>query len=153
MSAMKELDGTASRVVGASIAECFGLLLAVDRYPTWHPDVVREVEVVERTADGRPAQARTTLHVAAGPVARDFHLLMAVATEEPEAVTLTRERHGPTDHEQFEVRWRLHHLDGATHMRLHVAANLSVPRFLPLGGLGESLADGFVAAAARALGG
>jgi hypothetical protein len=151
MSAMKELSGAASRVVGASIAECFGLLQAVDRYPTWHPDVVREVEVVERTSDGRPAQARTTLHVAAGPVVRDFHLLMAVATEEPEAVTLTRQSHGPSDHEQFEVRWRLRRQDGSTHMRLDVAASLSVPRFLPLGGLGDSLADGFVAAAARTL--
>jgi ribosome-associated toxin RatA of RatAB toxin-antitoxin module len=153
MSAMKELSGTASRVVGASIEDCFGLLQAIDRYPTWHPDVVREVEVVERTPDGRPAQARTTLHVAAGPVVRDFHLLMAVAAEEPEAVTLTRQRHGPSDHEQFEVRWRLRPQGGATQMRLDVAANLSVPRFLLLGGLGDSLASGFVTAAARALGG
>ena len=153
MSAMKELSGAASRVVGASIEDCFGLLQAVDRYPTWHPDVVREVEVVERTPDGRPAQARTTLHVAAGPVARDFDLLMAVATDEPEAVTLTRQRHGPSDYEQFEVRWRLRLQEGATQLRLNVAANLSVPRLLPLGGLGDSLADGFVAAAARALGG
>jgi ribosome-associated toxin RatA of RatAB toxin-antitoxin module len=151
MSAMKELNGSASRVVQAPIEECFALLQAVDRYPIWHPEVVRKVEVVERDADGTPAQARTTLHVAAGPVVRDFDLLMAVAARAPEAVTLTRQRHDADDHEQFEVRWRLRPQDGATRVHLDVAATLSVPRLLPLGGIGDSMANGFVAAAAKAL--
>ncbi len=151
MFAMKELSGTASRLVGASIEDCFALLRAVDRYSTWHPEVVREVEVLQRTTDGHPVRARATLHVAAGPLVRDFDLLMAVATRETEAVTLTRQRHGPGDHEQFEVSWRLRPHDRATQVHLDVAANLSVPRFLPLGGIGNAMAEGFVAAAVGAL--
>jgi ribosome-associated toxin RatA of RatAB toxin-antitoxin module len=149
---MKELNGTATQLVAASIDDCFSFLQAVDRYPTWHPDVVQEVDIVERDADGHPSQVRTTLHVAAGPVVKDFHLTMAVETARPDAVTLTRMRHGPSDQEQFEVRWRLHEQSAAaTQLRLDVAANLSVPRFLPLGGIGDAMAGGFVTAAATAL--
>jgi ribosome-associated toxin RatA of RatAB toxin-antitoxin module len=151
MSDMKELTGTATQLVAASIEDCFALLRAVDRYPEWHPDIVKEVDIVERDADGHAVQARTALHVAAGPVVRDFHLLMTVRSERPEAVTLTRVRHGPSDPEQFEVRWRLRVQDFATQVRLEVAANLSVPRFLPLGGIGDALAGGFVRAAANEL--
>lgn len=152
MSAMKELNGTATQIVAASIDDCFALLQAVDRYPSWHPEVVQEVDIVERDTDGQPSQVRTTLHVAAGPVVRDFHLTMAVQTDEPQAVTLIRLRHGPSDREQFEVRWRLlEQSAAATQLRLDVAANLSVPRFLPLGGLGDAIAGGFVTAAANTL--
>ena len=149
---MKELNGSASQLVSASIDDCFALVEAVEGYPTWHPDVVQEVDVVERDGDGRPAQVRTTLHVAVGPLTRDFHLLMAVAIEQPEAVTLTRIAHGPSDQEQFEVRWQLRKQDAAaTQLRLDVAANLSVPRLLPLGGIGDQMAGGFIVAAASAL--
>jgi hypothetical protein len=48
------------------------------------------------------------------------------------------------------VTW---HVDAPAHaqIRLDLHANLSVPRFLPLGGIGDAVADGFVNAAARAL--
>jgi ribosome-associated toxin RatA of RatAB toxin-antitoxin module len=151
MSGMKELTGTATRVVAASTDDCFALLQAVDRYPVWHPDVVKEVDIVERGPDGPPTQIRTTLHVSRGPLVRDFHLLMAVAAEQPVAVTLTRLRNEPSDQEQFEVRWRLRQQGAATQVRLDIAANLSVPRLVPLGGVGDAMAEGFVAAAANAL--
>ena len=41
---------------------------------------------------------------------------------------------------------------GPTQIRLDLAANLDVPRFVPLGGVGDSMADGFVSAATRELG-
>ena len=54
------------------------LLAAVDRYPSWHPDVVKDVEVLERDDQGRPTKARTKLHVQHGPITRDFDLTMEV---------------------------------------------------------------------------
>ena len=40
----------------------------------------------------------------------------------------------------------------ADSIRLDLAANLNVPRFLPLGDVGDSMAAGFVNAATRTLG-
>ena len=149
---MKALSGSATRVVAAPIEQCFDLLEAVDRYPSWHPDVVREVEVLDRSGDGVATRARTTLHVVAGRVSKDFHLIMAVVTARPTTVTLTRLKHEPPDREEFEVRWRLASSGAGTRIELGIAANLSVPRVIPLGGIGDAMASGFIAAAARALG-
>lgn len=146
------MNGAATEVVSAPVSDCFALVEAVERYPSWHPDVVREVDVVDRGADGRARRARTTLHLARGPLVKDFHLLMAVVAEPQLTVTLTRLRHEASDREEFEVRWRVQDEGGGTRIRMELAANLSVPRFLPLGGIGDYLAAGFVAAAANALG-
>jgi ribosome-associated toxin RatA of RatAB toxin-antitoxin module len=148
---VKELNGTASQVVGAPIEQCYAFFVAVERYPDWHPEVVRQVEVVERDGDGRPAKARTKLHVARGPLVKDFDLLMDVTTQRPESIVLTRIAHGPSDHERFEVRWRLREQGAGTSVRLDVEANLSIPRMVPVGGIGDAMAGGFVTAAARAL--
>jgi ribosome-associated toxin RatA of RatAB toxin-antitoxin module len=148
---VKELTGAATQVVPAPIDECFGLLEAVDRYPVWHPEVVRGVEVLERSSDGRPTRARTTLHVARGPLMHDFHLTMDVVADPPGSIALTRLGHEPADRELFEVRWRLSAENAGTRMALALQASLSVPRFLPLGGIGDELARGFVVAAASAL--
>jgi hypothetical protein len=137
--------------VTAAVGDCFALVEAVERYPSWHPDVVRKVDVVDRGADGRTTRARTTLHVARGPLVKNFHLLMAVVAEPLQTVTLTRLRHERSDREEFEVRWHLHQEGGCTRIRMELAATLSVPRLLPLGGIGDELAAGFVAAAANAL--
>lgn len=151
MSGVKALNGTASETVTASIEDCFAFFEAIDRYPDWHPEVVREVDVVQRGAGGEPTQARTKLHVARGPLVKDFNLLMDVAARRPEAVMLTRRRHGPSDPEEFEVRWHLREQNAGTNIRLEVEANLSVPRLVPVGGIGDAIAAGFVVAAARAL--
>lgn len=147
---MKELRGTAAVEVAATPAQCMALLEAVDRYPEWYPEVVQKVEVTERDAGGRPSKANARLHVVAGPVTRDFDLQMAVVSESPGTIKLARISHGPSDHERFEVVWRV---TEAVRTRIDVAldASLSVPRFLPLGGIGDGLAQGFVGAAARAL--
>jgi ribosome-associated toxin RatA of RatAB toxin-antitoxin module len=148
---MKELDGSAGVSVAAPVERCFELLAAVERYPAWHRDVVTSAEVVERDAEGLPARARARLHVAVGPLAKDFRLLLTVSTERPRSVRLTRIPHDASDLEQFDVAWRLR--EGAqTQIALVLKANLSVPRLLPVGGIGDTLANGFVTAAARALG-
>jgi hypothetical protein len=149
---VKELRGTASATVAAPIETCFGVLLAVQRYPSWYPEAVREVEVLERGAAGEPTIARATLHAAIGPVARDFHLLLRVTAAPPQTVSLHRVPHDARDTERFEVNWRLEQA-GATRIHVGLAANLSVPRLLPVGGVGEAMAAGFVRAAAREIGG
>jgi hypothetical protein len=148
---MKELSGSASTDVGAAIEDCFALLIDLERYPDWYPETVRDVLVTERAAGGDPVKARTTLHAAIGPLAHEFHLLMAVESSRPSLVRLTRVSHGPGDRERFEVTWRLERAAG-TRIRVELAANLSLPRLLPVGGVGDAMAGGFVRAAAKAVG-
>lgn len=147
---MKELRGRANTAVSASAEACLALLRAVDRYPSWYPEVVRSVDVLERDGAGQPTRVRTTLHLAQGPLTKDFELLMAVTAQPPGTVKLTRVADGSSDEEQFEVTWHVE-APADVRIRLDLHANLSVPRFLPIGGLGDGVADGFVAAAARAL--
>jgi Polyketide cyclase / dehydrase and lipid transport len=148
---MKELRGSATGVTTAPVDDCVRFCLAVDRYPTWYPEVVRTVEVVNRDADGEPTRARAVLHVAVGPIVKDFDLALAITLAEPRTVKLTRVPNHAGDDERFDVTWRLEEDASSTHIRLDVAASLSVPRFLPVGGIGDGLAAGFVSAATRAL--
>lgn len=147
---MRDLRGTAGTLVASGMDDCFDLLRAVDRYPDWYPEVVREVEVLDCDAAGRPTRARTQLHIARGPLVHDFDLLMAVVAERPRTVTLAKEMTG-SSRSRFGVAWRLRDA-GGTHIDLDLDASLNVPRFMPLGGIGDSIASGFVAAAARAVG-
>ncbi len=148
---MKQLTGTAQREVKAAIESCFALLSDVESYPRWYPDVVREVTALDHDADGLPQRAQATLHVARGPLVHDFHLTLDVERHVPGAVTLTRGPHEPTDPEEFRVAWRLQPSGAGTRIQLDLGANLSVPRMLPLGGIGDSMAQGFVEAAVRAV--
>jgi hypothetical protein len=127
------------------------LLAAVDRYPSWHPQVVKSVEVLEVGDQGQPTKARAKLHVERGPMTRDFDLLMDVHVDPGGMVKLSRIPHHRADRERFDVIWWVTG-SGPTQIRLDLAAMLNVPRFLPLGDVGESLAAGFVNAATRQLG-
>ena len=143
---MKELRGAAAALVPAPLAQCLALVEAVDEYPVWYPEVVRAVEVLERDGRGLPNRARTKLHLSAGPMTKDFDLLMAVTVEPPATVKLSKV--GGTA--KFDVIWRLN--DGEnTRIELELDANLEVPRFLPLGDVGNSVAQGFVSAASAEL--
>jgi len=146
---LKQLHGTATRTVAAPAAESFQLLAAVDRYPDWYPDAVRAVEVLERDAAGQPQRARAQLHLTWGPVVKDFDLVLAIELEPLTAVRLARVSDQPST-SVFDVAWRLRE-DGATQIGLELGATLDVPRFLPLGGIGDGIAGSFVDAAARRL--
>lgn len=145
---MKDLEGSASGVTSASAEDCVRFLRAVDGYPDWHGDVVRRVEVRERDPEGNPTRARALLHVAVGPVVKDFDLVLAITVPDPGTVKLTRIPNDARDPERFDVIWRVE----GRRIRLDVRATLSVPRFLPVLGIGDLLAAGFVNAATRALG-
>ena len=147
---MKELTGHAERTTPASHERCMALLEAVDGYPNWYPEVVKSVEVLERNDQGRPTKAQTKLHVQHGPITRDFDLTMDVQVDPAGVVRLSRIPHHRSDGEKFDVTWRVSGA-GPSQIRLDLAADLNVPRFLPVGDVGESMAAGFVNAATRAL--
>jgi len=149
---VKELSGSATGTTNASREEALALFAAVDAYPRWHPDVVKEVDVLERDSQGQATKARTKLHVRHGPITRDFDLTMAVQVDSPGGtVMLSRIPHHGRDGEKFDVTWRLSGA-GPTQIRLDLAANLDVPRIVPLGGVGDAMAAGFVNSATRELG-
>lgn len=146
---LKDLHGTASRTVTASAAECFELLATVDRYPDWYPAAIREVDVLERDPSGRPRRVRARLHLSWGPVVKDFNLVLAIEVKPSATVRLARISDQPSVN-TFDVTWHVRE-GGATQLDLELRATLDVPRFLPLVGMGNGIAGGFVDAAARRL--
>jgi ribosome-associated toxin RatA of RatAB toxin-antitoxin module len=148
---VKELTGSAAATTGATPEQALALLEDIDRYPAWHPDVVKEAEVLDRDADGHPTRARTKLRVEYGPLKHDFNLDMAVTVDLAGTIRLRRIPHGPDDPESFDVTWRVDGGNPSTRVRLDLAANLSVPRLVPVGGVGDSMAQGLVSAATREL--
>ena len=134
----------------APLEECFALLAAVDRYPEWCSDVVRYVEVLERGVRDQPRRVRMMIHVARGTLMKEFQLFLAIAVEPPRSVTLTRVTDHPTNQE-FTAVW-LVRSDSATRISLQLDAKLRVPALVPAAGIPDEIADGFVAAASRALG-
>jgi ribosome-associated toxin RatA of RatAB toxin-antitoxin module len=146
---LKELSGTARRTTSAPTEVCFALLQTVDGYPEWYPETIKEVDVLERAADKHPSRVRAKLHLAWGPVVRDFDLVLAVESEPQTMVRLARVKDQPSA-STFEATWRVGAAD-STQIELELRAGLDVPRFLPLAGIGDAIASGFVDAAARRL--
>lgn len=147
---MKELHGSASAAVDAPAVKCIALLEAVDRYPEWHPDVVKAVQVLARNDAGQPTRVRTKLHLVYGPLVKDFNLVLSEASDGIRQVKLTRVRDRDSGPEEFEVTWLVEN-PGPSVIRLELDASLDVPRFLPVGGVGDGMAEGFVAAAVKEL--
>jgi hypothetical protein len=144
---VKELSGHAGAGTQAALENCLALVGSVEAYPSWYSEVVKSVDVLERDADGAATTVRTRLHLSQGPLSRDFELIMAV-DRQGNNVRLTRVPDDSGDGERFEVRWTLND----HRIVLDLEARLDVPRFLPIGGIGDSVAQGFVSAAVRALG-
>jgi hypothetical protein len=145
----RQFHGEAAQVIAAPLEECFALLAAVDRYPDWCPDIVRDVDVLHRTSDGQPSQVRMRMHIARGTLVREFNLFLAVVVEPPRIVKLTRVTDHPTNQE-FNATWLLRPV-GSTRLALRLDARLRVPLYVPAGGVGDAIAGAFIAAACRAL--
>jgi ribosome-associated toxin RatA of RatAB toxin-antitoxin module len=147
---MKQLSANATGATPAPLERCFELVSAIDGYPSWYPSTVTAAEVTERDGDGLPTRARVNLHVAHGFLVKDFKLNVAVETSRLESVRMSRIPHGPGDREELSVAWAL--AGGAqTQIEVLMQANLSIPGFIPVSGLAESLAGGFLDAALTAL--
>lgn len=147
---MKELTGSASGTTPATPGQVMALLEDIDRYPIWDPELVKEAGVLERDAEGHPTKARCRLHVERGPLTRDFNLIMSVHVDPAGTMRLSRIPRETGDPERFDVTWRVGR-GPSTRLRVELAANLSVPKLVPLGGVGDSLAQSFLSAATRAL--
>jgi len=147
---VKHLHGAAQDAVEAPIEKCFAFLAALEAYPRWYPEVVKGVEVVESADDGLPLRAETKLHLAYGPVSRDLDLLLAVTVRRPGLVQLKHVPRGPSSGASFDATWRLR--DGSeTRVELELDATMPVPGMVPLGGVGDAFADGFMRAALAGL--
>jgi ribosome-associated toxin RatA of RatAB toxin-antitoxin module len=146
---MRDLHGKASEVVSTPLESCVALLAAIDAYPEWYPDGVREVEVIERDAHGQPTRVRAVLHVEVAGFDRDFNLTMSVEAGPPGRVALTKVKADSSD-PPFDVVWRVSEQAG-TLIELDIETALPVPRLMPLGGVGDSIAKSFVSAASAAL--
>jgi uncharacterized protein YndB with AHSA1/START domain len=144
---VKELQAEASGETTAPPERCFELLADVQGYPRWYPQAVRHAEALE---SGR---ARVTLHVAQGPLVRDFDLVFDVHEHHPDRIELARVPHDASDPERFEVSWQIDPIATGSRLRLRLYGNLDLPRFLPIGGVADSIAGGFLASATKALSG
>ena len=136
-------------MVSAPLERCLGLLAAIDAYPDWHPDGVREVEALERDASGQLTTVRALLHVEVAGFDRDFNLTMSVEVDPKRRVALRKVKADSSD-PPFDVTWRVSE-DDATLIELELETALPVPRLVPLGGVGDSIARSFVSAASEAL--
>ena len=146
---MREFRGEAAEVVGPPVEDCLALLAAVDRYPDWCPEVVQDVEVLDRDAGAQPTRVRMRMHVVRGPIDREFDLFLAIVVEPPGTVKLTRVTDHPTEQE-FDATWLLTPAE-STRMSLTLDAKLRVPIYVPAAGVGDAIAKAFVSAAGRAL--
>jgi hypothetical protein len=146
---MRELHGEASEVVAAPLEKCVALLAAVDGYPDWYPGGVREVEVLKRSAAGQPTRVLIVLHVEVAGFDRDFHLTMTVKVGPRGHVALNKVKADSAD-PPFDVVWQMSEQEG-TLIKLDLDTVLPISRFVPLGGVGNSIAKSFVTAASEAL--
>jgi hypothetical protein len=146
---VRDLHGTASELVAAPVENCVALLAAIDAYPDWYPGGVREVEVLERNAAGQPTRVLTVLHVEVVGFDKDFHLTMTVKVDPGGRVALNKVKADSSD-PPFDVVWHISEHEG-TLIRLDLDTALPLSRFVPLGGVGNSIAKSFVSAARDAL--
>ncbi len=152
---VKELQGRASATAPASKHECLELLAAVERYPSWYPEVIRSVERLDPAEGDGPPRVGASLHFSYGPISHDLELQLEVVIDPASGVWLNRVPYDPGDRERFTVHWRLDERPGDTRtdIDLRLEANLDIPRFVPVpvGTIGDSFASRFLTAAVTAL--
>lgn len=149
--AMKLLDGRADALVHAPMAGCFSLLAAVERYPSWCGEFIREVTVLDRDPDGLAERARVVVYVAQSPFGKRFEFDAAIRSQPLRAVHLSRLESGPSDSDRFSLSWSLEE-DSGTRIGLEFAAAVSfLPGVLPLPGVGDLIARTLLDAAAGQL--
>jgi ribosome-associated toxin RatA of RatAB toxin-antitoxin module len=146
---VKELQGSASAEIELPAAVCFALVASIDRYPGWF-EVIRTVEVLKRKRNGVASLARVELHIPQSPFGTEFELVMSIETERPGAVQFTKLPAGPSDRDRLELSWRMRE-NGATEIEFEFDAAVSfVPSYLPVGSVGDAIAQAILGAATTA---
>jgi ribosome-associated toxin RatA of RatAB toxin-antitoxin module len=145
----REFHGEAADVVAAPPEVCLALVAAVDRYPDWCPDVIRDVDVLDCDADGQPSSVRMMMDIARGGLVREFNLFLLIIVEPPGSVKLTRVTDHPTNQE-FNATWTLRPA-ASTRLALELDAKLRVPWYIHAGRIGDAIAEAFVNAASTRL--
>ncbi len=79
----REFHGEATEVAAASAEKCFALVATVDRYPDWCPQILREVEVLDRGDGGQPSRMRVRMRVARGAISSGFELCLRSPLSRP----------------------------------------------------------------------
>lgn len=147
---MKDLRGQATGTVSVHAERCFAVLLAVDRYPQAYPEVIRQVDVLDRHADGSPRLALANVSLGLGPVQRDFELRVRVSWKQDRLVRLTRVPDDRSDPERLTLTWHINP-GPPTRLTVMLRARLDVPRVIPVTGAGGTVARGLLDAASRTL--
>jgi hypothetical protein len=147
---VKSLGGAASADVAAPPGRAFAVLADVELYQEWYPDVIRRVAVIERGGDGTATLADVTLSAPGLPIG-DLETRMRAERHPPRAVSLVRVPNEPGDAERFTVAWTIEAVGAGSRIAVRLDAVLPVPRLVPLGGIGDRMASGFVRAAARTI--
>lgn len=145
---MRDLSATSAGEAPAPIEVVFERLSNVTDYPSWYPAGVKYAEELERGPDGEPSTVKTTLALAQGRIQRDFTLHLAVTRDRPRMIELRRLPKTADDRELVTITWQLGELgQERTRIEVALAAKLDIPRFLPLGGIADNIAGGFLNAA------
>jgi hypothetical protein len=140
---MKDLHASVSGVANRSQAEVYAFLADFDGYSTWYPEGVKVSELKSEDS------GHAVLALNQGPIQRDFEMDMAIERVPETSVTLRRQPKRPDDKEQLSVTWLLAPDvgDAGTSVTAEFTAKLSIPGFLPLGGLEKAIPQGFLDAA------
>jgi hypothetical protein len=144
---MKDLNASVSGVASKPIAEVYAFLADFGAYPSWYPAGIKQAEMI---GEGK---GHTILALNQGPIQRDFEMDMAIELTPETAITLRRLPKRPGDQEQLAVTWRLAPGvgDAGTAVTAQFAATLSIPGWLPLGGVEKAIPQGFLDAALASL--
>ncbi len=128
-------------------------MAAIERYPGWCGEYVREVTDIERDDDGRAGRAHVRVHVAQSPFAKDYEFDAAIRIDPPRGVQLSRLPIGISDLERLSLSWSLMEGEG-TRIGLEFSASVSfLPGLVPLPGVGDLIARTLLDSAVRSLGG
>jgi hypothetical protein len=145
---MKDLNAAVSGVANRPLSEVYAFLSDFPGYPTWYPAGVKRAEL--RT----PEKGYCVLALNQGPIQRDFEMEMAIERVADSSVALRRLPKSPGDKEQLAVTWRLSAAgEGRTNVTAEFKATLSIPGWLPLGGVDKAIPKGFLDAALASLNG
>jgi hypothetical protein len=140
---MKDLHASVSGVANRPQAEVYAFLADFDAYSTWYPEGVKVSEL--KTED----TGHAVLALNQGPIQRDFEMDMGIERVPETSVSLRRLPKRDGDKEQLAVTWLLAPDvgDAGTSVTAEFKATLSIPGFLPLGGLEKAIPQGFLDAA------